>query len=293
MWAVVVGIDDYPGQEGDLRAATADARDVDAALGAYGVPPHHRILLLDQEASAGNIRGSLAWLVAHAAADATAVFFYAGHVRQVSGDVDRDGESLDEAMVGADGGPVYDGEVAEILEGLEARTAWIGVAACYGGGFDDALAPGRLITAAAGEPELAYENSTLGHSYLVEYMVRRAMLQGQAPGSVQEAFGWARAQIARDYPNRQPVMVDRAKGPVVLGGGRSPTAAPKGAPAEPPQPEAQPTPESAPTDPPPAEEESPGSGACATVLGVSVCSDSRASMGVGMAARSPAWRRAY
>lgn len=153
MWSVVVGIDDYPGQEGDLRAATADARDVDAALGAYGVPSHHRILLLDQEASAGNIRGALAWLVAHAAADATAVFFYAGHVRQVSGDVDRDAESLDEAMVGADGGHVYDGEVAEILERLEARTAWIGVAACYGSGFDDALAPGRLITAAAAEPD--------------------------------------------------------------------------------------------------------------------------------------------
>ena len=48
------------------------------------------------------------------------------------------------------------------------------------------------MTAAAAETDLAYENSALGHSYLVEYMVRRAMLQGRAPGSVQEPFSWAR-----------------------------------------------------------------------------------------------------
>ncbi|MCA1847250.1 MAG: hypothetical protein LC792_29485, partial [Actinobacteria bacterium] len=38
VWAVVVGIDDYPGTDADLRAAVADARDVDNALAAYGVP---------------------------------------------------------------------------------------------------------------------------------------------------------------------------------------------------------------------------------------------------------------
>src|SRR5207249_2815374 len=36
VWAVVVGIDDYPGTDADLKAAVADARDVDSALAAYG-----------------------------------------------------------------------------------------------------------------------------------------------------------------------------------------------------------------------------------------------------------------
>jgi Caspase domain len=271
VWAVIVGIDDYPGTDADLKAAVADARDVDSALAAYAVPANHRLLLLDQQASADNIRAALTWLTARAAADSTAVFFYSGHVRKVAGDPSHDGKYIDEAIVGSDGDNVYSGQVASILRNLEARSAWLGIAACYGGGFDDALAPGRVLTAAAGENDVAYENSSLGHSYMVEYMVRRAMLQGKAAGSVQDAFAWARAQIAHDYPNRQPVMIDRSRGPVVLG--RTVTAAPENRRPPTTQPPAQKQPDPAPSAPPPtAPEPQPGGTACAQVLGVSVCS---------------------
>ena len=274
VWAVVVGIDDYPGTDADLKAAVADARDVDSALAAYGVPASHRLLLLDQTATGDNIRGGLSWLTGRAAADSTAVFFYSGHVRKVAGDPSHDGKYVDEAIVSSDGDNVYSGQVAGILRNLESRSAWLGIAACYGGGFDDALAPGRVLTAAAGENDVAYENSSLGHSYMVEYMVRRAMLQGRAAGSVQEAFAWARAQIAHDYPNRQPIIVDRSRGPVVLG--RTMTPAPPDNRKPAPQPPAQSKdPQPAPTAPPPtAPDPKPGGGgACAQVLGMSVCSE--------------------
>jgi len=243
VWAVIVGIDDYPGTDSDLKAAVADARDVDSALAAYGVPASHRLLLLDKQATGDNVRAGLTWLTGRAAAESTAVFFYSGHVRKVAGDPSHDGKYIDEAIVGADGDNVYSGQVAGILRSLEARSAWLGIAACYGGGFDDALAPGRVLTAAAGENDVAYENSSLGHSYLVEYMVRRAMLQGKAAGSVQDAFAWARAQIAHDYPNRQPVIIDRSRGPVVLG--RTVAAAPdnRQPPATQPPAQKQPEPE--------------------------------------------------
>ena len=91
VWALMVGIDDYPGTDADLNAGTADAREVDAALAAYGVPGQHRLLLLDHQATADNIRAGLAWLAGRASSDATVVFFYSGHVRQVTGDADRDG----------------------------------------------------------------------------------------------------------------------------------------------------------------------------------------------------------
>jgi hypothetical protein len=275
----VVGIDDYPGTDADLRAAVADARDVDSALAGYGVPASHRMLLLDKQATADNVRAALGWMVGRASPDSTAVFFYSGHVRQVAGDPDHDGEAIDEAIVAADGDNVYDGQVADILRGLEARSAWIGIAACYGAGFDDALAPGRILTAAAGENDVAYENSSLGHSYLVEYMVRRAMLQGKAPGSVQDAFTWARAQIARDYPNRQPAILDRSRGPMVLG--RATAAPPATAPERKPQaapPSDSRDPQPGPSAPPPtAPEPQPGGPACAQVLGVSVCSEKHSS----------------
>jgi hypothetical protein len=272
VWAVVVGIDDYPGTDADLKAAVADARDVDSALAAYGVPANHRLLLLDTQATGDNIRAGLTWLTGRAAADSTAVFFYSGHVRKVAGDPAHDGKYVDEAIVGSDGDNVYSGQVAAILRNLEARSAWLGIAACYGGGFDDALAPGRVLTAAAGENDVAYENSSLGHSYMVEYMVRRAMLQGKAAGSVQEAFAWARAQIAHDYPNRQPIIIDRSRGPVVLG--RTVAASPENRkPAAPQPPAHSQDPQPAPTAPPPTAPDPKPGGACAQVLGVNVCSE--------------------
>jgi hypothetical protein len=290
VWAVIVGIDDYPGDDADLKAAVADARDVDSALAAYGVPANRRMVLLDRQATADNIRGALAWMAGRASSDSTTVFFYSGHVRQVAGDPDRDGEVIDEALVGADGDNVFDGQVADLLRNSDARATWLGIAACYGAGFDDALAPGRVLTAAAGENDVAYENSSLGHSYMVEYMVRRAMLQGRAPGSVQEAFSWARAQIARDYPNRQPAILDRSRGPMVLGRTAAAPApkperkpAPQPAPAKPEEPQPNPAP------PPTAPEPQPDGSACAKVLGVSVCSDQKSSgprLEVGTARRA-------
>jgi hypothetical protein len=217
-------------------------------------------------------------MAARAAADSTAVFFYSGHVRQVAGDPDHDGEAVDEAIVAADGDNVYDGQVADLLRNMEARSAWLGIAACYGAGFDDALAPGRILTAAAGENDVAYENSSLGHSYMVEYMVHRAMLQGKAPASVQESFAWARAQIARDYPNRQPAILDRSRGPVVLGHTTPPATAPERRPSASPPPESHDPQPGGPSAPPPtAPEPQPGGPACAQVLGVSVCSEKHSS----------------
>ena len=296
VWAVVVGIDDYPGTDADLKAAVADAREVDSALAAYGVPLAHRLVLLDKAATGDNIRGALSWMTARATPDSTAVFFYSGHVRKVSGDPAHDGRYIDEAIVGADGDNVYSGEVADILRGLQARTAWLAIAACYGGGFDDALAPGRVLTAAAGENDVAYENSGLGHSYMVEYMVHRAMLQGKASGSVQAAFEWAKAQIAHDYPNRQPVMIDRSRGPVVLGR-TVPAAAPDN--RRPPaaaQPPAQKDPQPGGSAPPStAPEPKPGQNPCAQVLSVTLCSEKRSSGPSdpeGRRDRAPARRRA-
>jgi hypothetical protein len=288
VWALMVGIDDYPGSDADLNAGAADAREVDAALAAYGVPGPRRILLQDQQATADNIRAGLAWLAGRASSDATVVFFYSGHVRQVTGDADRDGEATDEAIVAADGDAVYDGELAGVFRNLEARSVWLGIAGCYGSGFDDALAPGRVLTAAAAESDLAYENSALGHSYLVEYMVHRAMLQGRASGSVQEAFSWAQAQIAKDYPNRQPVMMDRSRAPMVLGS-RGQPAPPAQSAGEPPPAEPQPGGEDPATPPATPSEPGEGTGACAQVLGVSVCSNNGSSQRPNP---QTGWRRA-
>jgi hypothetical protein len=107
--------------------------------------------------------------------------------------------------------------MASLLAPLASRKVWIAMASCYGGGFDEVLAPGRILTGAADANSLAYENSTYGHSYMVEYMVRRAMNQGQAPDSIERSFAWAADALRRDHPNRVPVEADDLQGELSLG----------------------------------------------------------------------------
>lgn len=259
-WAVVVGINDYPGSRSDLKVAVADAVEVDRALAGYGVAAERRLVLRDTQATAAVIKDSLRWLVDHAAADATVVFFYAGHVRKVG--------TGREAIVAADGRLVHDTAVAEVLRPLEARSAWITIAACYGGGFTEVLAPGRVLTAAADANHLAYENPAIGLSYLAEYMIRQAMVDGHAAASVEQSFAWASDRLRAEHPDRVPVQYDQFDGDLELG--TVPAPAPAPAASDPP---GEPTsPEPNPAAPPPREPD--GNGDCLITLGtIAGCPD--------------------
>jgi hypothetical protein len=233
-WALIVGINDYAGSDHDLFAAANDAREVERAVLQLGAGADHVLRLIDGEATADAIRSGLDWLTANAGPNSVAVFFYAGHAVKIGPNT--------EAMVGADMGEIRDTELADRLAGLAARQAWIGIARCYGGGFTEALAPGRILTGAAPANGLAYENSRFGRSYLVEYMVHQAMVEGRAADSVQSAFAYAADAIARDYPDRVPVQFDEARGPLDL---RAPPP-----PAPPSQPSGGPPPTTTTTTPP-------------------------------------------
>ena len=202
-WAVLIGINDYPGTRHDLRSAVNDIGDVNEALARMGVPGSRRLLIRDGQATADVIRTAAEWLVAHAAPDATAVFFYAGHVRKVGGS---------EAVVAADGRLVFDRELGEQMSRLRAQKAWFGIAACYGGGFTELLGANRILTAAAAANRLAYENLDFGRSYMVEYMIRRGWLGQQAGITVEEAFEYARRELSASYPSRVPVQIDYVEG---------------------------------------------------------------------------------
>jgi hypothetical protein len=204
----VIGINQYPGGSHNLEAAVNDANDMTSALGVLGVPGDHILRLTDTQATAGVIEQSANWLVAHAAPDAIATFFFAGHVRKLS--------SSTEALVGSDGNVVTDADLAGRFADLAARRAWFVIAGCYGGGFNELLAPGRILTAAADANHLAYENESLGRSYLDEFLVHQAIIEGKAPATVQSAFNYAYSAIAQQYPGQQPVEYEDQVGPLNL-----------------------------------------------------------------------------
>lgn len=213
VWAVIVGIDDYPGTDNDLRSATADAADLAAALAGFGVPGDHVLTLFDGEAGTTEVLDAVDWLVANAGPEDTAVFLFAGHIRDLGLGT--------EAMVTADSGWITDWFLAEAFQDLRARDAWFVVAGCYGGGFDELLAPGRVLTAAAGPGELAFESEAYGRSYFAEFVLRRALVEGAAGfPTVQAAVGWGAAQLALHHPNRQLWHHDAAGHTIWLDGSR-------------------------------------------------------------------------
>jgi hypothetical protein len=206
-----------------------------------GTPADQILALHNGQATAEVIRAGVEWLNDHAGPDAVAVLFFAGHVRKLGPGT--------EGLVATDGRDIPDKELAERFTRLAARRAWIAVAGCYGGGFTEVVAPGRVLTGAAPADQLAYENTALPRSYMVEYMVQQAMVEGRAARTVQTAFAYAVDAVGRDYPGRQPVQVDSSDGSLSLGAAPSPaptTPAPPAPPSEGSPPPAPPT-----TPPPP------------------------------------------
>jgi hypothetical protein len=205
--AVIVGVDHYRRGAVDLRSSVNDAESVDSALANAGVPPADRVFLRDNEASASEIRAALRELAQRATPTTTAVFFYAGHALRLGGD--------QQAILAADGVMITDIELSQLLAPAAGRM-WIGMAACYGGGFTELLAPGRVLTAAADEESEAFENDKLGHSYLVDALIRHGLDGNFATRSIQDAFADGRARLAREHPDRLPVIVATNEQPLVV-----------------------------------------------------------------------------
>ena len=213
VFALIVGINDYPGSRYDLGAAVADADTVNEALARFGVPAGNRVVLRDGQARHDQLVAAVRALVRRAGSGSTIVLAYAGHVRKLDHDT--------EAIIAADGGVLTDRELASLLAPARAEHMWLLLATCYGGGFTELLGPGRVLTAAANADSLAYESPSINGSYLVHHMVREGWLQGKAGPSVQEAFAYADARIKQRYADRRPQQIDRSRQQLRLGSGGS------------------------------------------------------------------------
>jgi len=255
--ALVIGIDDYPGDGSDLGAAVADADLIDAALAGFGVPAGNRVVLRDGQAHRAQVVAAIRALVARADRGSTVVLAYAGHVRKVG--------TGREALVTADGGLITDEELATMLAPSRAPRMWVVLATCYAGGFTEVLGPGRILTGAASADALAYESPGFHASFLVHHLVREGWLEGRAGPSVQSAFAYADDRIAATRPERRPVQIDELGHDLVLGpgdpsAGSAATPAPGAHTAAPPPP---------PTSSPPPGREPESETTC--MLGVALC----------------------
>ena len=178
--AVVVGVNQFLGKTRPNIGAAQDATNAREALIRNGWPESSIRLLTDAAATAANMRSALQWLSENKDPDSYSVFFYSGHVKQMPGDLDHDGEAVDEYLWPYDNQFISDGELAGYLKGIGGN-AWIAIAGCEAAGSDDGVSNDkRVFTASSLESEKSYEYPQWSTSVWGGLFVEQGMLQGKA-----------------------------------------------------------------------------------------------------------------
>ena len=155
-YALLVGINDYPGEDEDLPSGLLDVAAMQEVLiERFGYRPENILMLTDRRASRGQIRRAFREHLAQAGADGSAVFYFSGHGLQTDGnrgpDVEADGQ--DEAIYvwadrGERGSTILDDEIGVWANGLATDHVLVVLDACHSGtgtrgpeGWINGLAP--------------------------------------------------------------------------------------------------------------------------------------------------------
>ena len=136
MRAVLVGINDYPGDRHDL---SAPVHDVDAVfkflVAEAGFDPREILPIRDAYATRENIAQSVRSFLGTVGADGTALLYFSGHGIWIGARDGQESDRRDEALFLADGTPLVDDELRELVKCIDAKFVTVIVDACYSGGI--------------------------------------------------------------------------------------------------------------------------------------------------------------
>ena len=168
------------------------------ALLEYGFHSSDIVVLRDGQATRPRILSELQRLVARTPSDGIAVFAAASHGAGTS-------------FRTAEGARLYASDLGRYLGRIRAPV-WTALAMCYAAGFavPGVVGPNRIATFSSAANQLTFEIGGAG-SELFYAMIRQGMIDAGAPRSVESAFNFAHATLAKDYSNL-PVMSDGVPG---------------------------------------------------------------------------------
>jgi len=135
VYAVMVGISDYPGSGNDLPLTAEDARKLQQALQRQGTLAPESVTLIDAQATRAGLRQAFQRVAAAAGPDDLFIFFYSGHGNQVRGQVsatEPDGKNETIEMVD---GSITDDELSQMFQQVRSNTALVILDSCFSGGF--------------------------------------------------------------------------------------------------------------------------------------------------------------
>ena len=200
LWAVVVGIDNYPNIR-PLKYAVADAKSFYNLLVTDNqVPAENVQLLLNEQATLQALRSALGTKVKNkAGADDMVIIYFAGHGATETDTMSPDGDGLEKYLLpfGADPNDLYASalpmrEVAHIFHRIRSERLVFVADACYSGAsggrtvsitgvranisdrFLERLAggKGKVIITASSANEVSVEKDELGHGVFTYYLVQ-------------------------------------------------------------------------------------------------------------------------
>jgi hypothetical protein len=147
-YALLVGIDDYPGDDSDLPSSVADASLMKQALvDVYGFEESNIVVLTDGEATREHVLHAFARHLGQAGTEGAAVFYFSGHGLQVgdniglTGDDDPEDDGSDESIAlwsappdqGGRGTVILDDEIGILIRQLRTERTLIILDACHSG----------------------------------------------------------------------------------------------------------------------------------------------------------------
>ena len=249
VWAVVIGINDYP-RLPKLKYAVNDAEAFYRLLVEENrVPPENVTLLTNEKASLVSLRSTLGTRIKNAARENDMVIiFFAGHGATERDAASPDGDGLEKYLLPFDTDPadLYTTalpmvEVARILNRIRSERLVFLADACYSGGsggrtisvsgiraniadgFLERVAGGRgkVIITASSANEVSVEKDELQHGvftyYLLEGLRGKADLDRDAMITVDEAYRYVYDQVPRATGQEQhPVRKGSVEGNLVL-----------------------------------------------------------------------------
>lgn len=204
--ALLVGINNAVGSS-LLAGSTTDMQNIRSALIKYGFPSGNIKMLLNGAATRGAVINELDALSRRTSSDGIAVFAVAAHSSNKNG----------ASFKTVEGQRVSAGEVGSRL-GRVAGKVWSIFATCYAGAY---AVPGtvgrdRIANFSSSPDERSWQLGAAG-SYLVRGIARFAILDGNAPKSVESAFAYAHKRLLRDDPGYEGKMSDGVSGELILG----------------------------------------------------------------------------
>ncbi|MBK8976080.1 MAG: caspase family protein [Planctomycetes bacterium] len=143
-WGVFVGIDQYPSSP--LKFCSDDAQHMAEMFEHVGiVPPEQRRILRDRDATVGHVVAALKDVQSRAGPQDMVLFFFSGHGGQKEDPNSTEADRAEEFIMLVDG-PLFDDQLAALLDESHAGLTLVYLDSCFSGGFarDIVDRPGRI-----------------------------------------------------------------------------------------------------------------------------------------------------